>query len=270
FSATVPLVLGSNVLIVEAKDFSGNLTSQTITISRKSPPVIELLAPANNSETRETSIKITAKITTAWPIANVNVTINGVTQTLTSALGSYSFESAALPLTIGLNEFVVQATTPDGSSNQTLKVTYINPDRDGDGFNDDVDAFPDDASEWADMDGDGIGDNSDPDRDGDGFDNVFEEQKGTNPNDPADYPDTVAPTVEITSPSGARVESATFELRGNVADPVQPHSGVASVSVTNDRFPGAPSAGVVTGNSFVASVPLALGNNVLTVIAQDL
>src|SRR5690606_9736005 len=55
FSATVPLVLGSNVLIVEAKDFSGNLTSQTITISRKSPPVIELLAPANNSETRETS-----------------------------------------------------------------------------------------------------------------------------------------------------------------------------------------------------------------------
>src|SRR5690606_7226307 len=117
FSATVPLVLGSNVLIVEAKDFSGNLTSQTITISRKSPPVIELLAPANNSETRETSIKITAKITTAWPIANVNVTINGVTQTLTSALGSYSFESAALPLTIGLNEFVVQATTPDGSSN---------------------------------------------------------------------------------------------------------------------------------------------------------
>lgn len=270
FSATVPLVLGSNVLIVEAKDFSGNLTSQTITISRKSPPVIELLAPANNSETRETSIKITAKITTAWPIANVNVTINGVTQTLTSALGSYSFESAALPLTIGLNEFVVQATTPDGSSNQTLKVTYINPDRDGDGFNDDVDAFPDDATEWADMDGDGIGDNSDPDRDGDGFDNVFEEQKGTNTNDPADYPDTVAPTVEITSPSGARVESATFELRGNVADPVQPHSGVASVSVTNDRFPGAPSAGVLTANSFVANVPLAMGNNLLTVIAQDL
>src|SRR5690606_1621551 len=40
--------------------------------------------------------------------------------------------------------------------------------------------------------------------------------------------------------------------------------------VTNDRFPGAPSAGVLTGNSFVASVPLALGNNVLTVLAQDL
>lgn len=270
FSATVPLVLGSNVLIVEAKDFSGNLTSQTLTIARKSLPVIELLSPANNSETRETSIKIKAKITTAWPLANVEVKINGVAQTLTSALGSYSFESAALSLAMGLNEFVVEATTPDGSNSQTLKVTYINPDRDGDGVNDDLDAFPDDPTEWADMDGDGIGDNSDPDRDGDGFDNDFEIQKGTNPNDPADYPDTVAPTVEITSPVGARVETATFELRGNVTDPVQPHSGVASVSVTNDRFPGAPSAGVVIGGSFVASVPLALGNNLLTVVAQDL
>lgn len=270
FSANVPLVLGSNVLVVEAKDFSGNAGSQTLTITRKSLPVIELLSPLNNSETRETSIKITAKVTTAWPLANVEVKVNGVVQTLASSLGNYSFESVSLPLSTGLNEFLVEATTPDGSSSQTLKVTFIDPDRDGDGINDDLDLFPNDPTEWADMDGDGRGDNSDLDRDGDGFDNALEEQKGTNPNDASDYPDTIAPTVEITSPSGARVESATFELRGNVSDPVQPHSGVASVSVTNDRFPGAPSGGVLTGNSFVATVSLALGNNVLTVVARDL
>src|SRR6185436_20467078 len=34
-------------------------------------------------------------------------------------------------------------------------------DRDGDGHPDDVDAFPDDPTEWADSDGDGHGDNSD-------------------------------------------------------------------------------------------------------------
>ncbi len=270
FSANVPLVLGANVLVVEAKDFSGNLASHTLTITRKSLPVIELLSPSNNSETRETSIKITAKITTAWPVANVQVNINGAPQTLTSSVGSYAFESAALPLTIGPNEFVIEATTPDGSSSQTLKVTYLNPDRDGDGVNDDLDAFPNDPTEWADMDGDGSGDNNDPDRDGDGFDNATETQQGTNPQDAADYPDTHAPTVEITSPAGARVDYATFELRGNVIDPVQPHSGVASVSVTNNRFPGAPSTGTVTGNAFVASVPLELGNNVLTVVARDL
>lgn len=271
FSANVPLALGMNVLVVEAKDVSGNLASQTLNIKRQSIPVIELLSPSNNSETRENRIKIIAKVATAWPLADVEAKVNGMAQTLvSSAFGGYSFESAELVLNIGLNEILIEATTPDGISIQTLKITYLNPDRDGDGVNDDLDVFPDDPTEWADMDGDGTGDNSDPDRDGDGFENALEEQKGTNPNDPADYPDTVAPAVEITTPAGARVESAFFELRGVVTDPIQPHSGIARVSVNNDRFPGAPSAAVLTGDSFVASVPLMLGANTLTVIAQDL
>ena len=45
------------------------------------------------------------------------------------------------------------------------------PDADGDGRADADDAFPHDADEWADLDGDGVGDNADPDRDGDGVDN---------------------------------------------------------------------------------------------------
>lgn len=46
-----------------------------------------------------------------------------------------------------------------------------NPDTDGDGVKDGVDAFPTDPTEWSDMDGDGIGDNSDSDMDGDGIEN---------------------------------------------------------------------------------------------------
>ena len=42
------------------------------------------------------------------------------------------------------------------------------PDSDNDGFVDPVDAFPDDASEWFDFDGDGVGDNADADDDNDG------------------------------------------------------------------------------------------------------
>jgi hypothetical protein len=55
-------------------------------------------------------------------------------------------------------------------------------DSDGDGYNDDEDAFPDDSTEWLDTDGDGVGDNSDDfptdssewkDSDGDGVgDNI--------------------------------------------------------------------------------------------------
>ncbi|MYF29848.1 MAG: hypothetical protein F4169_13520 [Gammaproteobacteria bacterium] len=44
-------------------------------------------------------------------------------------------------------------------------------DADGDGRANADDAFPHDADEWADLDGDGVGDNADPDRDGDGVDN---------------------------------------------------------------------------------------------------
>ena len=43
-------------------------------------------------------------------------------------------------------------------------------DRDMDGVSNDKDAFPSDSSEWNDLDGDGIGDNSDSDDDGDGYD----------------------------------------------------------------------------------------------------
>ena len=45
-------------------------------------------------------------------------------------------------------------------------------DSDGDGVLDYQDAFPHDATETSDLDGDGIGDNSDTDRDGDGVDNA--------------------------------------------------------------------------------------------------
>ena len=42
-------------------------------------------------------------------------------------------------------------------------------DSDEDGVDDDDDAFPDDSTEWADTDGDGVGDNTDTDDDGDGW-----------------------------------------------------------------------------------------------------
>jgi hypothetical protein len=45
------------------------------------------------------------------------------------------------------------------------------------------DAFPLDAKEWRDTDGDGIGDNADPDDDNDGFPDIEERQAGTDPLD---------------------------------------------------------------------------------------
>ena len=51
---------------------------------------------------------------------------------------------------------------------QFADVRPSKPDADGDGFVDAADAFPNDPSDWADLDGDGTGNNADPDADGDG------------------------------------------------------------------------------------------------------
>ncbi len=81
--------------------------------------------------------------------------------------------------------------TPD-DDNQNGTPDYREMDLDGDGVNRAEvipwDAFPLDAKEWRDTDGDGIGDNTDPDDDNDGFTDVEERQAGTDSLDPLRFP----------------------------------------------------------------------------------
>ena len=60
----------------------------------------------------------------------------------------------------------------------------VDPDRDGDGVDNQEDAFPDDSMEWSDNDQDGIGDNADPDDDNDGY---LDEDEIACQSDPLDY-----------------------------------------------------------------------------------
>lgn len=77
------------------------------------------------------------------------------------------------------------ANTPEGETVNAEGCSRDQIDSDGDGVPDYLDAFPNDPNESSDLDGDGIGDNSDPDRDGDG---VANEQDAfpSNPNESAD------------------------------------------------------------------------------------
>jgi hypothetical protein len=58
---------------------------------------------------------------------------------------------------------------PDGDAGNSQP--WMDEDDDGDGVDDENDAFPRDGDEWDDLDGDGAGDNSDGDWDGDGYAN---------------------------------------------------------------------------------------------------
>jgi hypothetical protein len=83
---------------------------------------------------------------------------------------------------------LVRYSTHEGAIAPQLVLTISNggpPDSDGDGVPDDRDAFPNDPTEWSDLDHDGIGDNSDPDIDGDGFANG----QDAFPFDPAEHAD---------------------------------------------------------------------------------
>ena len=57
-------------------------------------------------------------------------------------------------------------SSPDGGDGLC---DALDPDDDNDGYDDDVDLFPSDSTEWVDADGDGQGDNRDMDDDNDGW-----------------------------------------------------------------------------------------------------
>lgn len=80
------------------------------------------------------------------------------------------FSAISRPVNFNLNDF-----DQDGIQDN------LDDDRDGDGVNNNIDAFPDDPNESSDLDNDGIGDNSDNDIDGDGLSNIEEISLGTNP-----------------------------------------------------------------------------------------
>ncbi|MCA8838325.1 MAG: thrombospondin type 3 repeat-containing protein, partial [Proteobacteria bacterium] len=121
------------------------------------------------------------------------------------------------------------------------------PDRDGDGVANADDVFPDDYTEWADLDQDGIGNNADPDRDGDGVadtDDYF-------PDDPNAH---TVPTVTITAPQNlTTVGTSPVTISGTVND--------TNATLTIN---GAPIN--ANGQTFTATVSLEEGTN--TIIAR--
>ena len=95
-------------------------------------------------------------------IYDFSVTVNGVTTEFTD----YNIENDTEL------EFVIE-----NIDEQLVR------DSDSDGFNDDVDAFIDDSSEWYDTDLDGVGNNADLDDDGDRVSDAQEALDGTDPLD---------------------------------------------------------------------------------------
>ena len=86
------------------------------------------------------------------------------------------------------------AMSPDDCL-EPLVAPDADPDRDG--FPNEQDAFPADALEWADTDGDGVGNNADTDDDDDGYSDDVELAMGSDPLDPNSVPEDVSSGLPI-------------------------------------------------------------------------
>lgn len=87
---------------------------------------------------------------------------------------------------------VIETNETNNQRAAQLTITESTLDSDNDGVRDLEDAFPNEASETRDSDGDGIGDNRDPDDDNDGLSDAEEISLGTNPLDSDSDADGIA------------------------------------------------------------------------------
>mgnify|MGYP003641032587 CR=1 FL=1 len=170
---------------------------------------------------------------------------------------------------VGTNPNDVNDTPPDMDSDGIPD--SLDADRDGDGHENNLDAFPDDASEWSDIDGDGLGDNNDPDRDGDGFTNEDEATNNTDPNDAASHPDRIAPTLELPDlPEFLATRQLAFVGRA-----FDEYSAIASVEIKNEALGLSFGAALEVDAdnplevTYSSSIPLQEGPNSIAVIATD-
>ena len=109
--------------------------------------------------------------TSATPTACVVGNSNSTSLSVDLPAGDYIVEVGSEPLFNNEGSFTL-TTAFDPDSDGDGSIDSVDADDDGDGVNDPQDAFRLDPAEHADLDNDGVGDNSDPDVDGDGVANA--------------------------------------------------------------------------------------------------
>ena len=169
---------------------SANLVSAvstTLSVPNPEPPAMENLSavfsPSNPLPGDIVLLTVTDESNN--PVEGLSITVVRGEQTLTSLLsnenGQNTFPIPEGEITIRISggqyypvELTILVTAQGIDDDEGLP-----GDRDGDGYGDLLDAFPDDASEWVDTDSDSIGNNADTDDDSDGI--LDDDEVGANP-----------------------------------------------------------------------------------------
>jgi ELWxxDGT repeat protein len=160
---------GAHVVVCSVTDSAGHTASASITLKVDSiAPILTITHSPDGPNGSNVNPPVTVAVTVAdeggSPIGSPACYLDGVPTALTSSGGGY-----ALTLTDeGVYEIECAVADEAGNPSAASVTVTIDTDQDDDGVPDADDAFPMDATETADADGDGIGDNGDLDDDNDG------------------------------------------------------------------------------------------------------
>ncbi len=126
FTVEVPLHVGQNQLVAQARDNSGNVNTASVVVNRTSAPRFINVLPANNSVVTENTVTISGEVHTLLPLTDVAFSINEwqITPDGTSVEGVYVFNLPNLPLNIGDNQFNLIVENSDGQQIETLTINH--------------------------------------------------------------------------------------------------------------------------------------------------
>ncbi|MEL4304424.1 NosD domain-containing protein [Methanococcoides sp. LMO-2] len=118
FTATVPLVAGSNTIYANVTDAAGNTGTTSMNVFfDEFDPVINITSPADGSSTKSSSITVSGLVdgTNSVPV----VTVNGVNAATTLVDYNGTF-TATVPLVLGSNTIYANVTDSAGNTNTTF------------------------------------------------------------------------------------------------------------------------------------------------------
>lgn len=134
--ANLALALGTNVITVKATDGAGNITTQTVTVTRQLPPdvtapSVAITSPANNTTVADATITVSGTASdTGLGATGINrVMVNGVQAAYNSGTGTWTI--SGVQLNEGANTITATAfdNAPTPNSNQiSITVTRFTPD----------------------------------------------------------------------------------------------------------------------------------------------
>jgi len=126
FSSEVPLKIGPNNLIVEARDLSGNVGKAFLTVTNELPllPVLHIFEPLNGSIVAEAVISVSGTVRSSLPAEQIRLLFNNQVYFPKGSGGIYTFSFDDVRLTPGLNTLKIIAETLYGTVSAETMVDY--------------------------------------------------------------------------------------------------------------------------------------------------